>query len=135
MNYPYYGYQPMYTQPVPDQLTQMKYNQNTDERIWVQGQNAAEAYLVAPNGFVRLWDSSKPVFYEKRADSVGRPFMETYEYTRKDADAPKINPSMTTERNIYADEINGLKSRLDVIENKLKEDSNDTKSDANDTAV
>lgn len=36
--------------------------QSNDERIWVQGKNAAEAYLVAANGFVRLWDSNGQVF-------------------------------------------------------------------------
>ena len=75
---PYYGYQP-YSPPVPDQLAQLRYNQgmqqgmqqgfqgfgqqSNDERIWVQGKNAAEAYLVAANGFVRLWDSNGQVFY------------------------------------------------------------------------
>ena len=55
-----------------------------DERIWVQGQVGADAYLVAPNSFVRLWDSTKPVFYEKRADHTGRPTVDAYEYRRCD---------------------------------------------------
>lgn len=74
-NYGMYGgnyYQPNYQQQ-PAQ----------DERIWVQNETSAEAYLVAPNGFVRLWDSSRPVFYEKRADSTGRPLpMDVFEYSR-----------------------------------------------------
>lgn len=99
MNYPHYGYQQnmMYGQAMPDQLQQMKQGyfgsvsqQPTDERIWVQGQNAAEAYLVAANGFVRLWDSSKPVFYEKRADASGRPSMEMFEYKRKGSEMPSM---------------------------------------------
>lgn len=52
-----------------------------DERIWVTSQGAAEAYLVAANGFVRLWDSSTNRFYEKSADYSGRPYpMKIYEY-------------------------------------------------------
>lgn len=52
-----------------------------DERIWVTSQQAAEAYLVAANSFVRLWDSSQPRFYEKSADCTGRPMtMKVYEY-------------------------------------------------------
>lgn len=52
-----------------------------DERIWVTSQQAAEAYLVASNSFVRLWDSSQPRFYEKSADCTGRPMpMKIYEY-------------------------------------------------------
>lgn len=53
----------------------------SDERIWVSNQQAAESYLVAANGFVRLWDSSQPRFYEKSADCTGRPMaMKVYEY-------------------------------------------------------
>lgn len=71
--YPQY---PQYPQPdYLDQLNRLKQQQappqqmqqqtNPDERIWVQGQGAAEAYLVAPNSFVRLWDSQAPVFTKK----------------------------------------------------------------------
>lgn len=56
-----------------------------DERLWVQGEDAARAYLMAPNSFVRLWDSTSPVFYEKSTDSTGRPYMDVYEYKKKDA--------------------------------------------------
>ena len=53
----------------------------SDERIWVTNQQAAEAYLVAANSFVRLWDSSQPRFYEKSADYTGRPMtMKVFEY-------------------------------------------------------
>lgn len=70
-----YSYQGINNQP-SNQSSQ-------DERIWVQNQVAAESYLVAPNSFVRLWDSSKNVFYEKRADATGRPLpLEIYEYKR-----------------------------------------------------
>jgi hypothetical protein len=109
---PYYGYQP-YSPPVPDQLAQLRYNQgmqqgfqgfgqqSNDERIWVQGKNAAEAYLVAANGFVRLWDSNGQVFYEKRADASGRPCMETYEYKRLGAELPKTGAESKSSVNDY----------------------------------
>lgn len=57
--------------------------QNPDDRIWIQGRGAAEAYLIAPNGFARLWDTTAPVFYEKRADASGRPSMEEFEYSKR----------------------------------------------------
>lgn len=56
-----------------------------EEKIYVQGEASARAYLVSPNSFVRLWDSSRNVFYEKHADGMGRPTMEAYEYNRIDA--------------------------------------------------
>lgn len=57
-----------------------------DDRIWVASESAAEAFQMVPNGFVRLWDSNKPIFYEKRADMNGRPMpIVAYEYKIRDA--------------------------------------------------
>lgn len=99
---PYYGYNNFYNpyqQAVPDQLQQLR-NQvqqpqmmqsagTVDDRIFVQGELAAQAYLVAPSSFVRLWDSTQNVFYEKRADQTGRPYMETFEYKKLTNAEPK----------------------------------------------
>jgi len=75
-------------QPQFQQIQQQQQPTSTDERIWVQSEQAAEAYLVAPSSFVRLWDSNKPIFYEKRADATGKPFpMEIYEYSRRASEA------------------------------------------------
>lgn len=152
---PYYGYQP-YSPPVPDQLAQLRYNQgmqqgmqqgfqgfgqqqNSDERIWVQGKNAAEAYLVAANGFVRLWDSNGQVFYEKRADASGRPCMETYEYKRLGAELPKTESENKSSANDYSKEIDSLKARLAALEKRLNDggraNANVSESNANDSAV
>lgn len=148
---PYYGYQP-YSPPVPDQLAQLRYNQgmqqgfqgfgqqqSNDERIWVQGKNAAEAYLVAANGFVRLWDSNGQVFYEKRADASGRPCMETYEYKRLGAELPKTGTESKSSVNDYSKEIDSLKVRLAALEKRLNDggraNANVSESNADDTAV
>lgn len=79
-----------------------------DDRIWVASESAAEAFLVAANGFVRLWDSNKPVFYEKRADMNGRPMpLVAYEYKIRDAAAPEaVNPD--------------FEKRLSALEDKMK---------------
>lgn len=94
-----------------------------DERIWVSSYQAAESYLVAPNSSVRLWDSSKPCFYEKRADASGRLFpIEIYEYKKK-----------TQEVEIGSQEVDRyeeLKKRIEDIERRLKDES-----DADDTTV
>lgn len=92
-NYQSGYFQPNYFQPQmpigqpPAPMQQPQASQ--DDRIWVASESAAEAFLVAANGFVRLWDSNKPVFYEKRADMSGRPMpLVTYEYKIRDAAAP-----------------------------------------------
>lgn len=70
--YPQMQMQPQIQQMQP-QPTQQPSQPQQDDRIWVTSEAAAEAYMVAPGGFVRLWDSNKPVFYEKWADMSGKP--------------------------------------------------------------
>lgn len=90
-----------------------------DDRIWVASESAAEAFLVAANGFVRLWDSNKPVFYEKRADMNGRPMpLVAYEYKIRDA---------STGREAVSSE---FEHRLAAIEEKLKKMMEGEKNDA-----
>lgn len=80
-----------------------------DDRIWVASESAAEAFQMVPNGFVRLWDSNKPIFYEKRADINGRPMpLVAYEYKIRDAAAPEaVNPD--------------FEKRLSALEDKIKQ--------------
>ena len=79
-----------------------------DDRIWVASESAAEAFQMVPNGFVRLWDSNKPIFYEKRADMNGRPMpLVAYEYKIRDAAAPEAVNS-------------DFEKRLSALEDKMK---------------
>lgn len=129
---PYYpGYQPMYYQPpMPDQLAQLRGQQqfqpmqgqqmppvqpqqNGQSMIWVNGEQEAFGYLVAPNSAVALWDSTAPVIYLKQADASGKPSMKTYdlvERTQRPAQAPQ---APTVE---YAP-----LSRLEALEARLNE--------------
>ena len=90
------------------------------------------------NGFVRLWDSSKPVFYEKRADATGRPLpMDAYEYNRISA---QVSTQVDETSKLSFDDINAkidaINARIDALE-KTKKGAvkNATKSDADDTSV
>lgn len=98
MPYNPYGY-PMYSQPMPDQLAQLRQGMGyqppmmqqptpqtapaTPSIIWVPNSQAAEGYLVAPNSAVVLWDSSAPVVYLKQADASGKPSMKTYDLVER----------------------------------------------------
>jgi len=127
----------MYTFPYY-QTPQQNYNQITqDERIWVQNEASAEAYLLAPNGFARLWDSSQNKFYEKRADATGRPLqMEVYEYKR-------ISPKLATEdsnlNKLSFDDINAkieaINARIEALEVKKGSAKHDKQSNSDDTGV
>lgn len=135
--YPYPNYGPYYGQPVPDQLTQLRQNQfqqqpvipimpqqmqgqqaafqqPVDDRIWVQGEGAATSYLVAANGFVRLWDSTAPVFYEKQSDAQGKPLpMVIYDYKRR-GDEPAQQQTIPD----YESRLEAIEKRLDAVEKK-----------------
>ena len=106
-NYQSGYFQPNYFQPpAPMQPPQA----SQDDRIWVASESAAEAFLVAANGFVRLWDSNKPVFYEKRADMNGRPMpLVAYEYKIRDAAAAVDTVSA------------GFEQRLCAVEERLNQ--------------
>lgn len=111
-----YGYNPYLNyQQSSNQIPQ-------DERIWVQNEISAEAYLVAPNGFVRLWDSSRPVFYEKRADATGRPYpIEAYEYTKITSNRGINNEG---EQSAINERIDGLMRRIEALEEGYRNESN-----------
>lgn len=69
-------YQPGYIAPAYQQRTQP-----SSGLIWVQGENGAKAYLVAPNTTVLLMDSEGDRFYLKSTDTSGMPLpLRTFEY-------------------------------------------------------
>lgn len=106
--YNFQNYQPNYQQ-----------TQNTDERIWVQNQASAEAYLMIPNSFVRLWDASQPIFYEKRTDAVGRPQpIDIYKYEKIAPNRPISDNGATID---YQSQINDIIRRISALEGKNNE--------------
>lgn len=128
-----YGYFNPYQQQM--QYSQPQYQRqeppSSDDRIWVQNQSAAEAYLIAPGSFVRLWDATKPIFYERRADATGRPLpMECYEFKRISGQNREID---TQTENVLREEIKALNERISALERKEK--INVSESDADDLTV
>ena len=128
MPYPYYPYQPNYFQPpMPDQLAQLRQNQfqqmqqpqqfqpqqnpATPSIVWVQSEQEALNYLVAPNSAVTLWDSNSPVVYLKQADASGKPSMKIYDLVERNSRPVQAHSSPAVE---YAP-----LSRLEALEAKL----------------
>lgn len=74
-------YQPMYYQP--PQLPQIQQNTQPSTLIWVGSFNEAQAYPVAPNNAVALWDSSSPAIYLKQADASGRPTLKIFDIVER----------------------------------------------------
>lgn len=136
--YPYYANNFQNYGNIPQQNNNINPISSQDDRIWVSNQQAGEAYLISPNGFARLWDSNAPRFYEKRADSTGRPLpMEIYEYKRV---TPQINALADDTQKLSYDEINAkieaINERIEALE-KAKKGAvkNGTKSNDNDTSI
>lgn len=101
-------YQPIY--PVQQAPVMQTQNQGQNGLIWVQGEQAAKSYLVAPNTTVQLWDSEEKVIYLKSADASGMPSMKILDYTiRGDAGAASVVPGAE-----YAtkDEVNALAEKI-----------------------
>lgn len=77
--------QPYYSQPMQDNLNQLRnqYQQPKiqDDRIWIQGEIGAKAYLVATGNTVTLWDSESPTIWIKSVDLNGIPQMQKLTYT------------------------------------------------------
>ena len=100
-------YQQMYP---PVMQTQQQAPQNG--LIWVQGEQAAKSYLVAPNSTVQLWDSEEKVIYLKSADASGMPSMKILDYTIR-GDANTVQAPVTE----YA-----TKDDLKALEEKIREE-------------
>ena len=92
-NQPYFqgGYYPQYQNgAMPDMLTQMRQNtqpvqqQPSNGIVWVQGENAAKSYPVAPNTTVMLLDSESSTFYLKTSDASGMPLpLRVFDYKER----------------------------------------------------
>lgn len=132
MPYPYYPqYQPgYYPAPVPDQLAQLRQNQFQPMQqpqqfqpqqnppapsiVWVQSEQEALNFLVAPNSAVTLWDSNSPVVYLKQADASGKPSMKIYDLVERNS-RPAQAPVTPPVEYATKDELAALAARLDAL--------------------
>lgn len=100
--------QPMYQPPLMDNLMQMRSQQQPKQAapqggmIWVQGEAAAKAYLVAAGNTVPLWDSECQCIYLKSVDQSGMPSMRILDYKERAA-TPAVSPAEYVTRKEYDD--------------------------------
>lgn len=111
--YPSYygGYQPYY----PDSLGQLKAQQAPQPSpiIWVQGEQAARAYMVAAGNTVLLMDSESSTFYLKSTDQSGMPQpLRIFDYTERVDGKPA--PAQSVE---YAtkEELQKLEAKVEAL--------------------
>ena len=138
----YYG-NPYFQQPnyygngaVPDMLNQqkMQYQQQptpptqmpiiSGGLIYVENEEQAKNYLVAPNNIVPMFDKNKPILYVKSSDGAGMPTFKKYTIGEITENAPKTptNESFNvTDNFVTKDEFNALKGKLEELTQKFNE--------------
>lgn len=92
---------PQYQQPQPHQVE--------SQRIWVQGESSAKAYIVKNNTEQVLWDAEQPVIYIKTVDITGKPSTVTLDYTIRN---PKPDDQNETD---------ALKAEISELKNMMKQ--------------
>lgn len=135
---PYYQnpYQSPYQAPVPDQLAQFRQPYQPFQQpaqqvmpqiqpqqqqqmagqsiIWVQNEQEAYNYLVAPNSAVALWDSNNPVVYLKQADASGKPTMKIYDLVERTAQRPQAAQQPAPDY-VTRQEFEALQARIEAL--------------------
>ena len=135
MAYPNYyngGYYPQYQNgAVPDMLGQYKGQyqqmpmqpiqqpiQSNGGLIWVDNEEQAKNYLVAPNNVVPMFDKSSSAMYIKSSDGAGMPTFKKYKLIDVDEETPKNAPK--THECTCGDKF-ATKEQLNAVEGKIND--------------
>lgn len=81
--------------------------------IWVQGEEGAKAYMVAPGNTVQLWDSENPVIYLKSADMSGVPSTRIFDLVERTT--VRIPQNVPMNNFVTREEFSALEERLNAL--------------------
>ena len=114
-------YQPMYPAYTPIQPQQQQAPAQHGGINWIQGEQAAKSYLVAPNSSVVLFDSEASVVYIKSADASGMPSMKVLDYTIRDSaqNAPSQPSNSKVENYATKEDIEALRGQIDSLRMRI----------------
>ena len=114
-------YQPIYPAYSPVQVQQQQAPAQQNGMNWIQGEQAAKSYLVAPNSSVVLFDSEAQVVYIQSADASGMPSMKVLDYTIRDSaqNAPVIGQKTQTEDYATKADIEALRGQIDGLKMRI----------------
>ena len=142
MAYPNYyngGYFPQYQNgAVPDMLNQYKGQyqqmpmqpvqqpiQSNGGLIWVDNEEQAKNYLVAPNNVIPMFDKSSSAMYIKSADGAGMPTFKKYKLIDVDEETPKNAPKTHEctcgDKFATKEQIEEMQGKINALEAKLNE--------------
>lgn len=117
--YPNY-YQNQQQMMQQQQMQQMPQVQPKSNRIWVQGEESAKSYNVAPNTVMDLWDSESQTIYIKSADIYGKPSMQIIDYTIRGTNTPTTPNFAPNSDFVTKDDILSIEDRINALEGKLE---------------
>lgn len=129
------GYQPaiipQYQQTIPQiqqNVPQQQVQPQNNGIIWVQGEQAAKGYPVAPNQSVLLMDSEQSAFYIKSADNAGMPQpLRIFDYSERNTNTvPVQQTAQQSEQNFVTH--TEFEEKLDEIKSMIKATTKEKKS-------
>ena len=140
-NQPYnygYGYPQYQNGAVPDMLNQYKGQyqqmsmqpvqqpiQSNGGLIWVDNEEQAKNYLVAPNNVIPMFDKSSSAMYIKSADGAGMPTFKKYKLIDVDEEtpenAPKTHECTCGDKYATKEQINALEGKINDLTAKYEE--------------
>lgn len=116
--------QNQFTQPyqMPMQAQSMPAPTQTNDMIFVLGQNEAESYPVAPNATVTMWDKNQKTFYIKTANAQGIPSMQIYDFVERAVDTQKSTEEHDCkcgDKFVPKEDFKALQTKFEGIEGKF----------------
>lgn len=94
-------------------------NQQNSFVQWVQGENAAKSFPVAPNTSVPLFDSEANVIYIKSADASGMPSIKILDYTVRD-NTPRTAEIKSQGDFVTHNELADIQKEIDALKAKFE---------------
>ena len=110
-------YKGQYQQPIMQQPIQQPIQSNGG-LIWVDNEEQAKNYLVAPNNVVPMFDKSSSAMYIKSSDGAGMPTFKKYKLIDVDEETPKNAP--TTHKCTCGDKF-ATKEQINALEGKIND--------------
>lgn len=87
---------------------------------WVNGEQEARNWMIAPNAAVALWDSTAPTVYLKQADASGKPSLKIYDLVERTSNpATQTAASESNSMAALKSEVEQLKSELGELKEKM----------------
>ncbi len=125
---PYNAPQAQFNQPMQFNAQPQQPPQNANNGfVWVNNIDEANAYMVAPNNAVQLWDKNSPCVYLKTADAAGKPTMQIFDLVERKPSQNAIQEPTEGVEYVSRAEFDELAQKVDAltakkVKTKVKED-------------